>query len=271
MLGATLSFSVMGGLAKFLSGEQSAVQLAFWRGLSIWAVAHVLLRRQGLAIRPGDLRRMALRCGFGLVALLCFFWSIGHLPLATATTLQYTSPLFTALLAAPILGERLTVRAWGWVWLAFGGILLILRPSFAVGAGPLLVGLAGGLCAALAYIFVRSLRKTDAPARIVWWFAAATTVLTAPFALAQGWPGSVEALLVVLSLGLASAGGQYGMTVAYKLERATVIAPLSYATVVFSALLGALFFKESLGPLSLVGMALFLLAGVRLSARRAQA
>lgn len=266
MLFASASFSAMGAMIKAAVPTLSTAQVVFWRCVVIGVVAHVLMRRHRLALRPGHPRRMAIRCAAGLAAMLCFFWSVSQLPLGTATALQYTSPIFTVLLAGPLLGEWAGRRGWLLVGVAFFGVLLILRPAVDVGALPLAVGLLGGMLAAWVYVVVRQLRETDPPSRIIWWFALSSAVATFPFAVADGWPDNPRIWALALGIGLAATGGQFGMTQAYRLEKATVIGPLSYATVVLSALAGMAFFQEVLDPYTGIGIAIFVTAGAKLSA-----
>jgi drug/metabolite transporter (DMT)-like permease len=234
-------------------------------------VAHALLRHNALPARPGDPRRMLLRCVVGLLAMLCFFWSIDHLPLGTATALQYTAPLLTVALAGPLLGERLDRRGWLAVIVAFAGVLLMLRPSLRVDPAALLVGLTGAALAAWVYVIVRQLRATDPPTRIVWWFAVVGAALTLPLAALEAWPATPRQWALAVAVGVGATGGQFGITQAYRLERATLVGPLSYATVLLSALAGAALFDERLGAASLFGLALFLGAGGWLAARPREA
>ncbi|MCB9547039.1 MAG: DMT family transporter [Myxococcales bacterium] len=265
MVLASASFSLMGVLLKRAAVDLSTIQLVFWRSVVILAIAHPLLRRSGAGWRPGNARRMALRCASGLAAMLCFFWSIHGLPLGTATAVQYLSPVFTLLLAGPVLGERPGSRGFALVGLAFVGVLLVLRPEVDGGLLAGLAGLAGAALAGVAYVSVRLLRTTDPPSRIVWWFAVASVCATAPFALAEGLPTGTQWWLV-LGIGLGATGGQFGMTLAYRLGEATRVGPLSYATVVFSAVAGVLVFGEGLSTWTVAGVALIIAAGGALSA-----
>lgn len=264
MIAASASFSVMGALVKAAQAGLGTTQIVFWRSAVIAVVAHLLLRRAGVPVRPGHPSRMAARCTTGLAAMLCFFWSVGELPLGTATALQYTSPLFTVLLAGPVLGDPAGRRGLLLAAVAFAGVLLILRPALDVGWLPLAAGLAGGLLAAGAYLAVRGLRATDPPARIVWWFAVSSAAVTAPFAFTAGLPAGAQWALV-LGVGLFAALGQMGMTQAYRLERPAVVGPIAYATVVFSTAAGVVFFEEALDAAAVAGTLVFVGAGAVLS------
>ncbi len=265
ILAASVSFSIMGALVKAAQPAMSSLQVIFWRCVVVVIVAQVMVRRSGAGLRPGSPKLMAARCLGGLTAMFCFFETLGRLPLGTATALQYTSPVFTVIFAGLLLGERVGPRQITLVGLAFAAVLLILRPSFDVGAGPLLVGLTGGLLAGWVYTIVRRLRLTDSPARIVWWFAVTGAVATFPFAVADGLPATPREWALALGIGLGATGGQLGMTQAYRVEQASVVGPFSYATVIVSTLAGVLFFGEPLAPSAAVGTALFVLAGALLA------
>ena len=126
---------------------------------------------------------LVVRGLFGSLALTCFYFSLVHLPLADATVIQYTNPIFTAVLAAWVLGERMPARAVVFVATSLAGVLLVARPSFLGGAStsidPLHVAIAllGALSSASAYVMVRRLRGIDHPLVIVLYFPLVTVPL----------------------------------------------------------------------------------------------
>lgn len=265
ILGASAGFAAMGALVKLARVELSAAQVVFWRSVVITLIAHRMVRSQGTSLRPGAPMRMALRCVFGTLAMYCFFASLAWLPLGTATALLYTSPIFTVVLAGPMLGERRGWRALALVAVAFGGVLLILKPSLDADLFAMGVALLGGGLAGWVYVIVRQLRTTDPPSRIVWWFAASAAAVTGPFALAEGLPTAPETWALVFGVGITAAIGQLGMTQAYRVEKASVIGPFSYATVVLSMFMGIGVFGEWPDRWSWLGTAIFVVAGVALA------
>jgi len=257
---ASASFAAMGAFTKAAVAGVGVADAVFWRSVVVMLVALGLSWRQGVSLRPGNLRLMLWRSGIGLVAMGLFFWSIGQIELGLAHTLLYTSPLFMALLSGRMLGEGGGWRTLLPAGVAFGGVVLLVQPS----AGQLELGtfaaLGAGFLAALAYITVRRLRTTDPPARVVWFFAAFSAAATAPFALYDGVPTDPDQLALLLAVGVFAAGGQLAMTRAYAVEQATIVGPFSNVTVIFSFLLGLLIWDESLGLGGTIGMVLVVLA-----------
>ena len=137
MVLAAASFGLMGVFVKLASATLGTVELVFWRTAFAVVVlgGAALLRRQRFAtpLLGQHLKRGLL----GYVSLLCYFYAISHLPLATAVTLNYTSPLFLALLSVLLLRERLPRSAWLAIVLGFAGVALLLKPTLA-GLGLLL-------------------------------------------------------------------------------------------------------------------------------------
>src|SRR3954468_2527014 len=169
MVLAAFCFSVMSLLVKVVGARIPSQEVVFVRAAVSLAVAYGLVRRA----RPGNWGRrkglLVLRGMVGFAALSCFFYAIIHLPLADATVIQYTNPVWTAWLGAWLLGEALSA---GEVVLSGAGLLgglLIARPSFLFGGAGRLeplavaVGLAGALCSASAYVSVRRLSRTEHP------------------------------------------------------------------------------------------------------------
>lgn len=267
---ASVSFSGMGAVTKVAMADGNVFDVVFWRSVIVSSVAWGLMRRGPVPLRPGNPKLVAARAVVGVVAMLLFFWSLGQIELGTATTLLYTSPLFTVLLSGRVLGEQRHRATLPLTAAAFVGVALIMRPTGADAALGAAAALAAGFLASLAYLAVRRLRETDPPARIVFWFSLSAVVVCAGPSLATGLPEHASDWLALLGVGLFATGGQLAMTRAYRLERASVVGPFSYATVVISYLLGLAIWSEVLSLEATLGMALVVVAGALLG-RTAQA
>lgn len=266
MLVASALFACMGACVKLGAGRFAAAELVFWRGavslalIGAWVV--LMRRRVWSPAWPLHLRRSVS----GFVALVVYFLSILSLPLATAFTLNYTSPLWLAALVALLGHERFRPAMWGVLALGLLGVGLLLKPSLAhapwYGAA---AGLAAGALSAVAYLNVRKLGEAGEPEwRTVFWFSAVCALGGLPFAWmtphAHPWTWTDAA--VVLGVGGFGAAAQLAMTRAYRYGKTLLAAALSYATVVFAALLGAALFGDRFDPLSLAGMAIVVVSGV---------
>lgn len=252
MAGAALAFSVMSLLVKVAgqrlpSQEMVMVRAVITLALSAWAVRQAGVSPWGTPDRRGLL---VLRGIVGFLALSCFYHSIVHLPLADATVIQYTNPVFAGLLAVPFLGERLRRREVMSVLVSMAGVALVMRPSFLFGHGHALdattvaIGLLGAMCSATAYITVRKLGTTEHAAVIVFYFSLVSVVAAVPTALSDAiWPTPRE-WLVLLGIGVTTQLGQIALTHGLRLERAGRATATAYLQIVFAALWGILFFAE---------------------------
>ncbi len=258
-----LCFASMGALVKHVTRELPVAEVVFMRGLFGLLLLLPVLRRArgplGLATTVPHLH--LLRAALGVSALYCFFFALSRLPLADGMLLKMTSPLFMPLLAALWLGERLRPQVWLAVGIGFAGVALVVRPEGEVVLASL-VGLAGGLLAAGAKVTVRRLARTEPTVRIVFWFSLGMTLGTLPPLLWVWQTPADDQWLWLGLLGLAGMAGQLLLTRGYGLAPASRIAPFTYASVVFGALYGWLFWGETLDAVFVAGALLIGLAGV---------
>lgn len=265
MLVAGLLFAVMGLFVK-LGSERgfSGAELVFYRSFIGLVVIFAIVRRGGLSLQTRHFRSHLYRGLTGFVALMLYFYAITGLPLATAVTLNYTSPLFLAVLAAWVLKERVSF----WVLLAvvagFIGVVLLLRPSFrsdTAVAG--LLGLASGAFASVAYLNVKQLGQLEEPGwRVVFYFSLISTVGAAAWMIVHTFHGITwEGAGIILGLGSSATIAQLAMTRAYQEGDTLVVGSLAYSTVVFASLLGVAFWGDTLGVASWVAIGIIIASG----------
>jgi drug/metabolite transporter (DMT)-like permease len=266
MILASLLFACMGVCVKLGSASFSAGEMVFWRGAAGVLLIGLLARLQGVALTTPHWRLQVSRALSGSVALICYFLAIGLLPLATAVTLSYTSPIFVALLLALWFGERLRWTVALSVGIGFAGIVLLLRPTLQadqwLGAA---VGLGAGLVSSLAYLSVRELGRAGEPeARTVFWFSAITGLLGLPWLAAGGGFHAIDlrGALILTGIGVFGTAAQLAMTRAYRYGRTIVSASLAYTTVIFASLFGMLLWGERVTPGGWAAIALIVASGV---------
>jgi len=274
MLLAGASFALMGVLVKLGVQWFSSHELVFYR--SVVALALLLA---GMTLRHGltggrhflgEHTALHVRRGLvGFLALATFFYAVAHLPLSLAITLNYSSPLFLALLMPWQLNERPSRAQYATVAVGFLGVALLLRPWDSAPqdlvAG--LVGLFSGVMAAFAYIHVRRLGRLGEPEwRTVFWFAV-VCVLGASLltSLDGGWhvPAASEHVGLLLGVGLFATLGQLAMTRAYRKGDTVVVAAFAYSTVVFGGILDTLIFNMAMPISAWIGMLITVLAGIQ--------
>lgn len=274
MLAAALGFSVMSLLVKLASASFPTMELVFARSAFMAAVTFATLRWQGAAPLGVDRRTLLARGAVGATALSLFYFGIGRLPLGDAVTIQYTAPVWTALTAALLLGEKVRPVVAVSAALSMAGVVLVARPSVLFGSGPALdgAGVAAVAVAAvlsgLAYTFVRKLRQTDRPMAIIFYLSWIGAVGALPFALAGGWvmPTGAEWALL-LGIGLATHAGQVGLTKGMQTLEAGTASAVGYVQVVLAFVWGAVFLGDAVDGWSIAGAAL-VVSGVLLVVRR---
>ena len=268
MAASALFFSVMSLLVKEAGKVFPTLELVFVRGVIVAAIAFADLRRRRVRIANPDFSIMLWRGAVGLGALTCFYFAVIHLPLAEATVLHFTNPIWTALLAAIFLREGLRGRELALALGSLAGVVLVARPfGLAAPLDPwgIAAALMGAVLAAGAYVLVRRLRSHDSML-VVWYFAVVSVVIGLPAMLpAARWPHGAEWLLL-LGIGVATFLGQITLTVGLKRERAGAAMGVGYLQVLFAAVWGVIFFGETILPTTVAG-AVVILACTLLLAR----
>ncbi len=272
---AAFSFSVMALFARLVGSRISSIEIVFVRSLVTLVLTWALLRRlPRVGWRGGRPGLLFLRGLFGFGAVACFFYSVTHLPLAEATVIQFTSPIFTAVLASIFLGERASPRVWGAIGLGLAGVLLITRPAALFGgeASPLpglvvLAGLAGAFLTACAYAVLRRLAQVEHELVILLYFH----LVAVPASLAAAapiwvWPSPWEWLLLA-AVGVAAQGGQVTLTRGMKHVTAASASVILYLQILFATLWGLAVLGEQPGLWTLGG-SLLVLGGTVVAARR---
>jgi len=272
---SALGFSLMTLCAKAIGPRIPTEQVILVRTVITLVGTLALLRRAGVRPVLGTHRRLLFLRGLaGYLALDCLFYAVPRLPLAEATIFQYLNPIFVTLLAAALLGERITRNAAAALALCSVGVLLVARPAALFGqqAAPLdgfaaAVAILGAILSSVAYLSIRAIGTREHPLVIVLYLPLVSLPAAAVFsAIGFVMPTPREWALLV-AIGLLTQGAQLALTRGLQLEAAGRATTVGYLQIVFAALWGVLFLGEVPGPLTAVG-ALLLLAGVVLIGRR---
>lgn len=265
MLVAAVFFTLMGVFVKKAGSHFPFYELVFWRtlfaciALSTEAIWH---KRR---FRTPHLKAHIWRGTAGTIGLILFFFAITQLPLATAVTLNYTSPLWLALLSAIFLREHIGRKVVLILIAGFIGTVVLLQPTIAGGqelAG--LLGVAAGAAAGWAYLQVRELTVLGEPEwKVVLSFSMICTLITGVWSSIEGWhlPQGAQ-WWDLFAIGIFALIAQMSMTRAYKVGQKFVAASLSYFNVVFAALFGWLFFHDILSNTEWLGIAMITLSGI---------
>ncbi|MGQ5523703.1 DMT family transporter [Chitinimonas sp. PSY-7] len=265
MLLASLLFACMGVFVKLGAPQFSTAELVFYRCLVGFVFIGVVVLMRGGSLRSPVLGKQFSRAIAGTVSLMLYFYAIAHLPLATAVTLNYTSPLFLALFTTIWLHERPSRELLFAVAMGFVGVMVLLQPTFSRDqwfAG--LLGLASGFGAGFAYLNVRMLGEAGEPEwRTVFYFSLLATVAAGVWMVFDRFsPVHWGNIGILLGMGGCATAAQLAMTRAYRKGRTLVVAGLAYSTVLCSSLFGLLIWGDKLGTSSWLAIALIIASGV---------
>lgn len=255
MLTATAGFAVVNFLVKFLEHIPTS-ETVFFRSVITLALTATMVIRKGLPFFGNNHFWLLVRGVFGASALILFFYTLKELPMATATTVQYLSPVFTVVIAIFLIGEKVRPVRWIFFAIAFAGLLLMEgfqeKPNWTF----LWIGVISAFLSAVAYNAIIKCKDTDHPFTIVMAFPLVATPVTGIWAMYE-WvtPQGIDWLYLIL-IGIFTQIAQVFMTMALHAEKASVITPFKYLGTVYALVLGYLFFDESFTLMSLFGMLL---------------
>ena len=270
MLGSTVFFAGMAVVIRLASETLHTFEIAFFRNFFGMLAALPLLLRHGPGLLKTDqLPRYVVRCLLGVFAMFAGFWAIGHLPLAHAISLTYSSPLFVTIAAVFWLGEQVRARRWTAVVVGFIGVLVIVRPGTEGFSAGSLVAVLAAILSGIVAIQIKQLSRTEPADRIVLW----TTILWVPMSILPAlwvwqWPSGITWLWVVAA-GLLGTGGHMLWTRAIKLGEVSALQPISFMQLPLVAVAGWLLFGESLDRWTVLGAAIILAANAYIAHREA--
>ena len=260
-----LALLATGMIIKSISSEVSTEQIVFVRNLFGLFILIPWLIRKGISRL--ETKHAGLHIGRGLVgltAMVCLFYSWGHLPLAQASLLKQTSPMFIPIFAFFWINESIGPKTILSIFIGFAGVILIINPAGtdAQFNSIILIALLGAMLAGLAKVIIRKMSATETPGRIVFYFALIGTLVSAIPALLS-WAsltwlqwGSLAAIAVFSTIA------QLSISKAYSHAPAGQLGPYTYTSVAFAAFFGWLIWDELLNYITFAGILIIVLAGI---------
>jgi len=253
MLLSTLAFAVMNGLVKFLSGF-TAFQLVFFRSIGTLIITMAYLNYKKIPLLGNKRWLLIARGVFGAASLLLFFLSLKYLPVGTAVTLRYLSPIFAAIFAVIWLKEKIKPIQWLFFFIAFSGVFILKGFENDISLLGITLVLLSSIGMGLVFVVISKIGKQDHPIVIINYFMAIGVLLGGLLSI-NNWiqPIGVEWLLLG-SLGVIGFMGQLFMTRAFQIVSTSIVAPLKYLEVIFTVLIGATWFLEIYTIWSILGI-----------------
>jgi drug/metabolite transporter (DMT)-like permease len=256
MLCAVFSFALMAVAVRELLRHMDVLQILALRTLVTLVIASSIVLRHGFApLRTRRFPDHAARALLHVGGQWCWMYAISVLTLAIVFAIEFTMPVWVAILAALFLGERLNRGRMVQLALGLAGVLIILRPGLDAFHPAALVMVLGSMLYAGNMIFTKRLSATDTPFAVAFWMSAVQTPITLALAL-PAWVAPVLADVPwILAIGAGSFVAHYSMTRAMKLADATVVVPIDFIRLPLIAVVGALLYAEPFDPLVIAGAA----------------
>ena len=264
---AGFGFSLMALFIK-LSGNLPAMQKGFFRNIIAVAISAIPLikHRKSISLPKDNIAWGALisRSVFGTIGLVFNFYAISHISLADSTIIQKLSPFVIIILSYIFFKEKMTRFQLIAIIIAFIGVGFIIKPTgnelISLGA---FAALLGAFCSGIAYTCVRYLGTHNVSGEfIIFFFSSLSTLLLLPYLIFDYREMNIYQLSMLILAGASATIGQYGVTFAYRYAAAKNISVFDYSQVLFSGILGFIFFSELPDLQSLIGYIIVISIGI---------
>lgn len=257
MLMATFFFSSMNVFVKLLP-HLPAVEIVFFRSLISLVITIGFLKSSRSNIWGNNKKILILRGITGSIALILYFTTLQHIPLASAVTIQFLAPIFTAILGLFIVKEKVLPWQWLFFLMSFGGVIVIQGFDPRISMLYLALGITASLSSGLAHNFIRKMNTSENPLVIVFYFPLVTLPVTGILCLFDWEMPRGNDWLILLTVGVLTQIAQILMTKAIQYEELSKIASLRYISIIYALIYGFLFFDETFNLMTYVGMILTL-------------
>ena len=241
----SLSFTIAVSFAKSLSQNVNIPTIVFTRSaFGLIFVLPFILKNPVSNLKSSQPGMVLWRVILVTVSLACTYYAYRNLPIAVATTIGFTSPLMTTLLAIFFLKEKVGLKQWFLILLGYASVVLIASPQSAELNLALMIDLAGNFLASCAIIVTKKLSKTDKSLTILFYTSLFTTVVSAFFAVIYGVMPPLADIAKLALVGGFGVFSQFCYIEAIKYEKPSFLAPFDYTRIVIAIPIGLLFFKE---------------------------
>jgi drug/metabolite transporter (DMT)-like permease len=261
MITASIFFSLMNLLVKFVP-HIPALELVFFRCLISLIITLYLLRKAKVSIFGNNKKVLILRGVFGITALTMFFITLQNMPMASAVTIQYLSPLFTSLFGITLLSEKVKSSQWLFFAISFVGVIVVKGFDSNISLLMFCFGLGGAIFSGLAYNCIRMLKSTDHPYVVVLYFPLIGLPITGVYSAINWVMPTGYDWLYILGIGVFTQIAQIRMTKALQSERIAKVSSVRYLGLFYALFFGFVFFGETYSWQSIIGMLLVILGVV---------
>ena len=257
MLIATLFFTGMQTAAKALS-DFPVFQVLFFRSSITALFCVAFLKSQGISLKGYNQKLLILRAILGILSMSLFFITLQRMPFGASVSLKYLSPIFTAIFAVLILKEKVKSIQWLFFLGALSGVVLLKGFDARIDNLNLILGILGAVFGGGVYVVIRKIGQSEHSMVIINYFMLSAAILTGLLMIPDWKKPSLYQWMLLISTGIFGYFAQIYMTKAFQIESASRIAQLKYLEVIYSLIIGLIWFGEGYSWLSLIGILLIL-------------
>ncbi|MEB3702597.1 DMT family transporter [Candidatus Bealeia paramacronuclearis] len=245
MMSWALLFSTAMAFSKTLHPDVHSLVILFMRCLFGFMIFSPFALKMGLAAFKTNRPLLhLLRVCFMCSAMACTYYAYRNLPLATATSIGMTGPLFTTMLAMLILRDNVSLQKWGVILLGYVGVLVVVRPHEIEITPAIWVEILANIFAACTIICVKLLSKTEETVTIMMYATSAAVIVSGLAAVSVWQPPSYEDILTLVAIGALGVSSQFCSVTALKFANPSYLSPFEYTRLCFAIPVGFFFFEE---------------------------
>lgn len=261
MLLATFIFAVMNVMVKYVTNIP-AIEIILFRSIVSFFMSGIALKVQRVDPFGKNKKILFIRGLAGAIALIMFFITLQNIPLASAVTLMFLGPIFTAILGVLIVKER--VYPWQWVFFALSFVGIVMIKGFDPRISPLMaiLGVGAAFFSGVAYNMIRKLNTTEHPLVIIFYFPLVTLPIVGIYSYFNWVMPRGEEWFILIGIGVLTQLAQYYMTKSYQSEDLSKVANINFIGIIYALGFGYVFFDETFNFLTYMGMTCVMLGVV---------
>ncbi|MFD1166716.1 DMT family transporter [Sphingobacterium daejeonense] len=259
MLLAGFFFALMNVCVKFVS-HLPTLEVVLFRSVISLVASYVILKKKHIPILGKNKKLLIARGIAGCLGLIGTFYTLQNIPLASAVTINYTAPLFTAILGIFVVKQKVRPIQFVFFGLAIAGVLMLKGFDYRISNFDLAVGLFAAIFSAIAYNIIAKIKTTEHPLVIIFYFPLITIPFVGIYSIFNWQMPQGMDWIYLLLVGILTQLAQYYMTLSYQRANLSKVASLTYLGVIYALGFGFLFFNETYNLYSLIGIGLIIIA-----------
>ncbi len=258
MIFSALGFTLLNSFVKYLQ-HYSAFQLVFFRSAGSLFFTMGFLIKHKIPMLGNQKKLLITRGLVGVTSMLFFFMALKYLPIGSAVSMRYIGPIFAAIFALFILKEQIKSIQWLCFGIAFSGVVILKGFDTEISTIGLIYILISALFSGMVYVLLRKIGEKDHPVVVVNYFMVIATLVGGILSIGKWVQPTGYEWLMLGSLGLFGYIGQLNMTKAFQYAEANMVAPMKYIEVIFTMLIGVLWFDDNYTVYSIFGILLIII------------